>query len=157
MEVVDVGRNTIWALIHCIFQSLLTLWTGYWQVIWMHLTKDWFQTSEYQHFSNTIIVMTILFKLLTLIHLLCPQLTNLNMANRMLNRESLTLNPRVRQTAAMTQGPVKAVHSGMDLLSCSRWVQRNDLYRVPWWPSGSGANQSIFFYLKLFFYVDHKI
>lgn len=51
------------------------------------------------------------------INLLTQHLTNLNLANRMLNRESLTLNPKMRHTPATTQGPVKAVHSGMDLLS----------------------------------------
>ncbi|XP_070776545.1 LOW QUALITY PROTEIN: tubulin polyglutamylase TTLL5 [Enoplosus armatus] len=49
------------------------------------------------------------------INLLTQHLTNLNLANRMLSRESFTLNPKVRHTAATTQGPVKAVHSGTDL------------------------------------------
>ncbi|XP_026210875.1 tubulin polyglutamylase TTLL5 isoform X2 [Anabas testudineus] len=53
------------------------------------------------------------------INLLTQHLTNLNLANRMLNRESFTLNPKVRQSAVVTQGPVKAVHSGKDLLSSS--------------------------------------
>ncbi|KAF1374937.1 hypothetical protein PFLUV_G00234220 [Perca fluviatilis] len=51
------------------------------------------------------------------INLLTQHLTNLNLANRMLGRESVTLNPKVRHTAATTQGPVKAVHSGTDLCS----------------------------------------
>ncbi|XP_038585452.1 tubulin polyglutamylase TTLL5 isoform X2 [Micropterus salmoides] len=51
------------------------------------------------------------------INLLTQHLTNLNLANRMLSRESFTLNPKVRHTAATTQGPVKAVHSGTDLCS----------------------------------------
>ncbi|XP_029316248.1 tubulin polyglutamylase TTLL5 isoform X2 [Cottoperca gobio] len=48
------------------------------------------------------------------INLLTQHLTNLNLANRMLSRDSVTLNPKVRHTAATTQGPVKAVHSGTD-------------------------------------------
>lgn len=44
---------------------------------------------------------------------LCPQLTNLNLANKMLSRESLTLNPK----AATIQGPVRAVHPGTALPS----------------------------------------
>ncbi|KAM7402946.1 hypothetical protein PAMA_003732 [Pampus argenteus] len=51
------------------------------------------------------------------INLLTQHLTNLNLANRMLSRESFTLNPKVRQAAATTQGPVKGVHSGTDQLS----------------------------------------
>ncbi|XP_040916090.1 tubulin polyglutamylase TTLL5 isoform X2 [Toxotes jaculatrix] len=51
------------------------------------------------------------------INLLTQHLTNLNLANRMLNRDCFTLNPKVRHTAATSQGPVKAVHSGTDLLS----------------------------------------
>ncbi|XP_071354332.1 tubulin polyglutamylase TTLL5 isoform X4 [Trachinotus anak] len=51
------------------------------------------------------------------INLLTQHLTNLNLANRMLSRECFTLNPKGQHTAAMTQGPVKAVHSGTDLLS----------------------------------------
>ncbi|XP_023272967.1 tubulin polyglutamylase TTLL5 [Seriola lalandi dorsalis] len=51
------------------------------------------------------------------INLLTQHLTGLNLANRMLSRECFTLNPKLRHTAATTQGPVKAVHSGTDLLS----------------------------------------
>ncbi|XP_074517685.1 tubulin polyglutamylase TTLL5 isoform X9 [Sebastes fasciatus] len=51
------------------------------------------------------------------INLLTQHLTNLNMANRMLSRESVTLNPKLRHTTATTSGPVKAVHSGTDLCS----------------------------------------
>ncbi|KAM9341326.1 tubulin polyglutamylase TTLL5 [Symphorus nematophorus] len=51
------------------------------------------------------------------INLLTQHLTNMNLANRMLGRESFTLNPKVRHSAATTQGPVKAVHSGTDLCS----------------------------------------
>ncbi|XP_054469512.1 tubulin polyglutamylase TTLL5 isoform X2 [Anoplopoma fimbria] len=51
------------------------------------------------------------------INLLTQHLTNLNLANRMLGREGVTVNPQVRHTAATTQGPVKAVHSGSDLCS----------------------------------------
>ncbi|XP_078133230.1 tubulin polyglutamylase TTLL5 isoform X1 [Sander vitreus] len=51
------------------------------------------------------------------INLLTQHLTNLNLANRMLGGESVTLNPKVQHTAATTQGPVKAVHSGTDLCS----------------------------------------
>ncbi|XP_067336002.1 tubulin polyglutamylase TTLL5 isoform X3 [Channa argus] len=47
------------------------------------------------------------------------ELTNLNLANRILSRESFTLNPKVRLTSATTQGPVKAVPSGLDLQSIS--------------------------------------
>uniref|UniRef100_A0A4W6EY99 Tubulin--tyrosine ligase-like protein 5 n=1 Tax=Lates calcarifer TaxID=8187 RepID=A0A4W6EY99_LATCA len=50
------------------------------------------------------------------INLLTQHLTNLNLANRMLSRESFTLNPKMRHTAASTQGPVKAIHSGADVL-----------------------------------------
>nr|XP_043902929.1 tubulin polyglutamylase TTLL5 [Solea senegalensis] len=50
------------------------------------------------------------------INLLTQHLTNLNLATRMLGRDCLTLNPKVRHSVAMTQGPVKAVHSGTDLL-----------------------------------------
>ncbi|XP_035023314.1 tubulin polyglutamylase TTLL5 isoform X1 [Hippoglossus stenolepis] len=53
------------------------------------------------------------------INLLTQHLTNLNLANRMLSQESCTLNPKVRHTAAATQGPVRAAHSGTDLLSSS--------------------------------------
>nr|XP_046268236.1 tubulin polyglutamylase TTLL5 isoform X3 [Scatophagus argus]XP_046268237.1 tubulin polyglutamylase TTLL5 isoform X3 [Scatophagus argus] len=49
------------------------------------------------------------------INLLTQHLTSMNLANRMLSRESFTLNPKVRHTAATTQGPVKAVHIGTDL------------------------------------------
>uniref|UniRef100_UPI0037E89107 tubulin polyglutamylase TTLL5 n=1 Tax=Semicossyphus pulcher TaxID=241346 RepID=UPI0037E89107 len=51
------------------------------------------------------------------INLLTQHLTNLNLANRMLGRESLTLNPKARHAPATTQRPVKAVHSGKDLCS----------------------------------------
>ncbi|XP_034530715.1 tubulin polyglutamylase TTLL5 isoform X1 [Notolabrus celidotus] len=51
------------------------------------------------------------------INLLTQHLTNLNLASRMLGRESLTLNPKVRHAAATTHRPVKAVHSGKDLCS----------------------------------------
>ncbi|XP_055362017.1 tubulin polyglutamylase TTLL5 isoform X3 [Betta splendens] len=53
------------------------------------------------------------------INLLTQHLSNLNLANKMLNRESFTLNPRMRQTAATIQGPVKTVPSGSDLQSSS--------------------------------------
>ncbi|XP_076017693.1 tubulin polyglutamylase TTLL5 [Genypterus blacodes] len=46
------------------------------------------------------------------INLLTQQLTNLNLANRVLSREGFSLNPKVRHHgAAVTQGPVRAVHS----------------------------------------------
>ncbi|KAK5857321.1 hypothetical protein PBY51_010575 [Eleginops maclovinus] len=45
------------------------------------------------------------------INLLTQHLTNLNLANRMMGKESATLNPKVRPTAATTPGPLKAVHS----------------------------------------------
>nr|XP_020446565.1 tubulin polyglutamylase TTLL5 isoform X3 [Monopterus albus] len=51
------------------------------------------------------------------INLLTQHLTNLNLASRVLGRESFTLNPKVQHTAAMTQRPVKAIHSGTELLS----------------------------------------
>uniref|UniRef100_A0A8D2ZUD3 Tubulin--tyrosine ligase-like protein 5 n=1 Tax=Scophthalmus maximus TaxID=52904 RepID=A0A8D2ZUD3_SCOMX len=51
------------------------------------------------------------------INLLTQHLTNLNLTNRMLSRECLTLTPKVRHPGATTQGPVKAVHAGADLLS----------------------------------------
>ncbi|XP_041668190.1 tubulin polyglutamylase TTLL5 isoform X2 [Cheilinus undulatus] len=46
------------------------------------------------------------------INLLTQHLSNLNLANKMLGRESFTLNPKVRSSAATTHRPVKAVHSG---------------------------------------------
>ncbi|KAI3367215.1 hypothetical protein L3Q82_008269 [Scortum barcoo] len=51
------------------------------------------------------------------INLLTQHLTNLNLANRVLGRESFTLNPKMRHAATAPQGPVKAVHSGKDLCS----------------------------------------
>ncbi|XP_035467217.2 tubulin polyglutamylase TTLL5 isoform X2 [Scophthalmus maximus] len=54
------------------------------------------------------------------INLLTQHLTNLNLTNRMLSRECLTLTPKVRHPGATTQGPVKAVHAGADLLSSAR-------------------------------------
>ncbi|KAK1893578.1 Tubulin polyglutamylase TTLL5, partial [Dissostichus eleginoides] len=50
------------------------------------------------------------------INLLTQHLTNLNLANRMLGKESATLNPKVRPTAA-PPGPLKAVHSAADRCS----------------------------------------
>ncbi|XP_022048914.1 tubulin polyglutamylase TTLL5 isoform X2 [Acanthochromis polyacanthus] len=47
------------------------------------------------------------------INLLTQHLTNMNLANRMLGKESFTLNPK----AFTTHGPVRAVHSGTDLQS----------------------------------------
>ncbi|KAK5916693.1 hypothetical protein CgunFtcFv8_011650 [Champsocephalus gunnari] len=47
------------------------------------------------------------------INLLTQHLTSLNLANRMLGKESTTLNPKVRPTAA-PPGPLKAVHSAAD-------------------------------------------
>ncbi|XP_030574251.1 tubulin polyglutamylase TTLL5 isoform X2 [Archocentrus centrarchus] len=47
------------------------------------------------------------------INLLTQHLTNLNLANKMLSRESLTLNPK----AATIHGPVRAVHPGTALPS----------------------------------------
>ncbi|XP_075964534.1 tubulin polyglutamylase TTLL5 [Anarhichas minor] len=58
------------------------------------------------------------------INLLTQHLTNLNLANRMLSRESVTLNPIERHSAAPTQGPVKAVHS--DLCSSTRPLQHEE-------------------------------
>ncbi|XP_071780297.1 tubulin polyglutamylase TTLL5 [Centroberyx gerrardi] len=52
------------------------------------------------------------------INLLTQHLTNLNLANGMLSRGGFTLNPKVHHAAAVTQGPVKAVHSDTDLV-CS--------------------------------------
>ncbi|XP_068194118.1 tubulin polyglutamylase TTLL5 [Antennarius striatus] len=49
------------------------------------------------------------------INLLTQHLTNMNLANRILGKESLTLNSKVRHTACSTQGPIKAVHSGTDM------------------------------------------
>ncbi|XP_049453186.1 tubulin polyglutamylase TTLL5 isoform X2 [Epinephelus fuscoguttatus] len=54
------------------------------------------------------------------INLLTQHLTNLNLANRMLSRESATLNPKMRHTPAAAQGPLKAIHSGTDLCSSMR-------------------------------------
>ncbi|XP_047466475.1 tubulin polyglutamylase TTLL5 isoform X2 [Mugil cephalus] len=50
------------------------------------------------------------------INLLTQHLTNLNLANRMLSRDSFTMNPKT----AANQGPVRAVHSGRDLQSSTR-------------------------------------
>ncbi|XP_028250486.1 tubulin polyglutamylase TTLL5 isoform X2 [Parambassis ranga] len=47
------------------------------------------------------------------LNLLTQHLTNLNLANRMLSKESFTLNPKT----LTTQGPLRVVHSGTDLLS----------------------------------------
>ncbi|XP_073339279.1 tubulin polyglutamylase TTLL5 [Pagrus major] len=51
------------------------------------------------------------------INLLTQHLSNMILANRMLGKESFTLNPKVRHTAPIPQGPVKAVHSGTDRCS----------------------------------------
>ncbi|XP_039459111.1 tubulin polyglutamylase TTLL5 isoform X6 [Oreochromis aureus] len=64
------------------------------------------------------------------INLLTQHLTNLNLANKMLNRESFTLNPK----AATIQGPVRAVHPETDLpnstghrpLKEEDWQMHND-------------------------------
>ncbi|XP_006786138.1 tubulin polyglutamylase TTLL5 isoform X4 [Neolamprologus brichardi] len=64
------------------------------------------------------------------INLLTQHLTNLNLANKMLSRESLTLNPK----AATIQGPVRAVHPETDLpnstghrpLKEEDWQMHND-------------------------------
>ncbi|XP_068436335.1 tubulin polyglutamylase TTLL5 isoform X2 [Clinocottus analis] len=60
------------------------------------------------------------------INLLTQHLTNLNLANRMLNRESVTLNSKMRLTAAPTQGPVKAVYSRTDLCSSTRPLKHEE-------------------------------
>ncbi|KAG7237241.1 hypothetical protein INR49_032574 [Caranx melampygus] len=60
------------------------------------------------------------------INLLTQHLTSLNLANRMLNRECFTLNPKLRHAAATTQGPVKAVHTGTDLLSGTRPLKEEE-------------------------------
>ncbi|XP_026156265.1 tubulin polyglutamylase TTLL5 isoform X2 [Mastacembelus armatus] len=62
------------------------------------------------------------------INLLTQHLTNLNLANRMLDRESFTLDPKVRHTAVTTQGPVKAVHSGTDVPRSSRPLKNDGLW-----------------------------
>lgn len=52
------------------------------------------------------------------INLLTQHLSNMILANRMLlGRESYTLNPKVRHSAPVPQGPVKSVHSGPDRCS----------------------------------------
>ncbi|XP_004540755.1 tubulin polyglutamylase TTLL5 isoform X1 [Maylandia zebra] len=64
------------------------------------------------------------------INLLTQHLTNLNLANKMLSRESFTLNPK----AATIQGPVRAVHPETDLpnstghrpLKEEDWQMHND-------------------------------
>lgn len=53
---------------------------------------------------------------------LCPQLTKMNLANRMLSRESFTLSPPVQHAAASARGLVKAVHSGAEQRSSTGWV-----------------------------------
>ncbi|KAM4625521.1 tubulin polyglutamylase TTLL5 [Polymixia lowei] len=49
------------------------------------------------------------------INLLSQHLTNLNLANGMLSRGALTLPPKPRPAATVTQGPVKAVHADAGL------------------------------------------
>ncbi|XP_068607715.1 tubulin polyglutamylase TTLL5 [Brachionichthys hirsutus] len=49
------------------------------------------------------------------INLLTQHLTNMNLANRILGRESLTPNSKVRHPACSTQGPMRAAHAGTDL------------------------------------------
>ncbi|KAM9707374.1 tubulin polyglutamylase TTLL5 isoform 2-T2 [Menidia menidia] len=49
------------------------------------------------------------------VNLLTQHLTNLNLANRVLTRESFTLNPKT----TASQGPMRAVHSATDQLSCA--------------------------------------
>ncbi|TKS86477.1 Tubulin polyglutamylase TTLL5 [Collichthys lucidus] len=61
------------------------------------------------------------------INLLTQHLTNMNLTNRMLSRESVTLNRKVRHTAATTQGPIKAVHSGSDLCSSAGPLKDEDV------------------------------
>ena len=125
-EAVNVGRNTIWGLTH----QTLTFrhwdeWRGVW-IKWFYIDFVWY--SECKDFKCVTLSWILCWSLL-----LCPQLTNLNLANRMLGRESATLNPKMRHTAAAaaaaTQGPVKAVHSGTDLCSSTRWVPRRDIWR----------------------------
>uniref|UniRef100_A0A3P8UFV8 Tubulin tyrosine ligase-like family, member 5 n=1 Tax=Cynoglossus semilaevis TaxID=244447 RepID=A0A3P8UFV8_CYNSE len=54
------------------------------------------------------------------INLLSQHLSRLNLANRMLGRDCFTLNPKVRPTVTVTPGPVKALHSGTDVLGSTR-------------------------------------
>ncbi|KAM9354865.1 tubulin polyglutamylase TTLL5 [Pholidichthys leucotaenia] len=56
------------------------------------------------------------------INLLTQHLTNLNLANRMLGRESFTLNPK----AATSHGPMRAVHSGSALSSTGYRSPKDD-------------------------------
>uniref|UniRef100_A0A7N8X1U3 Tubulin--tyrosine ligase-like protein 5 n=1 Tax=Mastacembelus armatus TaxID=205130 RepID=A0A7N8X1U3_9TELE len=51
------------------------------------------------------------------INLLTQHLTNLNLANRMLDRESFTLDPKVRHTAVTTQGPWVLIIATLSLIS----------------------------------------
>lgn len=58
--------------------------------------------------------------------LLCQQLTQMNLANRMLSRDGFALNPQVQPTAApAAQRPVEGVRSGTQLCSSAGWVQRH--------------------------------
>lgn len=58
--------------------------------------------------------------------LLCQQLTQMNLANRMLSRDGFALNPPVQRTAApAAQRPEEGVRSGTQLCSSAGWVQRH--------------------------------
>lgn len=61
--------------------------------------------------------------------LLCQQLTQMNLANRMLSRDGFALNPQVQHSAApAAQRPVEGVRSGTQLCSSVGWVQRHVEY-----------------------------
>lgn len=61
--------------------------------------------------------------------LLCQQLTQMNLANRMLSRDSFALNPQVQHTAApAARRPAEGVRSGTQLCSSAGWVQRHVEY-----------------------------
>nr|XP_040055081.1 tubulin polyglutamylase TTLL5 isoform X1 [Gasterosteus aculeatus aculeatus] len=57
---------------------------------------------------------------------LAQNLNNLNLANRMLSRESVSLDTKARRTAAAARGPVKAVHCGADLRSSSHMPTKHE-------------------------------
>lgn len=61
--------------------------------------------------------------------LLCQQLTQMNLANRMLSRDDFALNPQVQHTAApAAQRPVEGARSGTQLCSSAGWVHRHVEY-----------------------------
>lgn len=66
------------------------------------------------------------------INLLTQHLSNLNLSNSVLRREAFALTPNSWPSAAPTQGPVKAVHSGSELHTNKRPLKDDeDLWDSP--------------------------